>query len=406
MYIERNIEKKINNFIQDKEIIAIIGPRQVGKTTTVNKCLNELKNKKINRISFEDRKTLAIFEENIEAFIELNVKGYDILFIDEVQYVKNSGKNLKFIYDNYKIKIIITGSSAVELSLNSIKYLVGRIVVFQMQSLTFEEFLRYKNKDLYNIMRKKLFSKEIYNELKIYLKEFINFGGYPRIVLENNISKKKELLKNIYNTYLLKEISEILQFKENRIIERLSKFLALQIGGVINYQDLCAKVGCSLYELKNSLYILEKTFILSFAENFHSNKQTELVKSPKIFFYDLGLRNLILNSFDEELISGNLYESFLASEILKRDIKLKYWRTKSGAEVDFVFEEGSSITAVEVKSYLNNNSVEKSMRSFIDNYPNCSAFIISLDYKDERIVNNVNVLFLSYFEFLVRKNFE
>ncbi len=400
MYIQRNIEEKINSFIEDREIIAIIGPRQVGKTTTVNKCLSELKKKKINRISFEDRSILSLFEENIDAFIEINVVGYDILFIDEVQYSKNSGKNLKFIYDNYKIKIIITGSSAVELSLNSIKYLVGRIVVFEMQSLSFDEFLRYNNISLFNVINKKLFSQEIYNNLKIELKEYINYGGYPRIVIEKDKNKKKELLKNIYNTYLLKEVSEILQFKENRIIERLSKFLALQIGGIINYQDLCAKVGCTLYDIKNALYILEKTFIISFAENFHSNKQTELVKSPKVFFYDLGIRNQILNSFDDELIPGNIYEGFIASEMLKREIRLKYWRTKSGAEVDFVIEKGNKLKAIEVKTYLNNNSVEKSMRSFIETYPNSKPFIISLNYKDERIIDNNKVLFISYYEFL------
>ncbi len=402
MYIKRELEEKFNDFLNDKEIIGIIGPRQAGKTTLINHCLDKLDERsvKINRISFENQKIASVFEENIEAFIEQYVKGFDIVFIDEVQYVKNSGKNLKFIFDtNQKIKLIISGSSATELSLQSIKYLVGRIIIFELQSLSFEEFLSYKNEKLFNVYKKNLFSVEIINQINEYVKEYLLYGGYPRVVIEKNFGKKKEILKNIFNTYILKEVLEILQYKENRIIERLVKFLALQIGGIMSYDDLSSKVGVSIYDIKNALYILEKTFICSYASNFHTNKQTELIKSPKVFFYDLGLRNVILNSFEEELIDGDLYENFIATQLLRKDTKLKYWRTKSKAEVDFIIEKGKNLIGIEVKTYLKSNNVEKSMRSFIQKYLPKECFILSLNYKDKRKIGNTQIYFLSYIEF-------
>ena len=403
MYIKRELEKNINDFLYDKEILAVIGSRQVGKTTLINKCLDKLKDKNINRLSFDDLEISMLFKENIKAFIEKYVKGYDIVFIDEIQYIKDSGQKLKFIYDTIdKVKLIISGSSATEMSIQSIKYLVGRIIVFELQTLSFKEFLRYKDEKLYNICVKQLFSSQIIIETNRYIVEYILFGGYPRVVLENNLSKKKEILKNIFNTYLLKEISEILKYKNIRVIEKLVKFLASQIGGIINYQDLSAKVDISIYEIKNALYILEKTFICSYASNYHSNKQTELVKSPKVFFYDLGLRNVVLNLFEEDAITGNMYENFIASQLIRNNIKLKYWKTKSHAEVDFIIENGIDIKGIEVKSYLKKDVVEKSMRSFIEKYKPTECIILSKSYKNKREINNIGVLFLPYIIYLFK----
>lgn len=403
MYIQRTIEKKINSYLKDKEIIGIIGPRQAGKTTLINRILDNIKNKKINRITFENLSLARLFDENIEAFIESEITGNDILFIDEFQYVKNGGQKLKYIFDTIpNIKIIISGSSATELSIQSIKYLVGRIIVFNLFTLSFEEYLEYKNEKLFNICKKQLFSNEIYNQLKKYLEEYILFGGYPRVVLEKDLIKKKEILKNIFNTYLLKEISEILKYKESRIIETTVKFLSSQIGGVLNYDDLSGKVGVSVYEIKNILNILDKTFISTLALNFHTNKQTELIKSPKIFFYDLGFRNVVINLFEKDLITGEMYENFIASELIRKNMDLRYWRTKSGAEVDFIYEKANQTIPIEIKSYLKSDNVEKSFRSFITKYSPKIGFILSTNYNNERKIENTNIYFLNYIEFIFK----
>ena len=141
MYIRRQLEEKINKYLHTREIVAVIGPRQSGKTTLLKHIYNNLKNAIF--LDFEDRDILELFNEDIKSFIELYVKKYDYTFIDEFQYAKAGGEKLKYIYDNYKTKIIISGSSASELTIQSVKYLVGRIFIFNLYPCSFEEFLNY-----------------------------------------------------------------------------------------------------------------------------------------------------------------------------------------------------------------------------------------------------------------------
>lgn len=402
-YIKRDLEAELEKYMSFKEIIAVIGPRQAGKTTIINNILDKIKNKKINKISFENFKSLNLFEEDIDNFIKKEIDGYDIVFIDEVQYSKNSGQKLKYIYDTKNVKLIISGSSATELSIHSIKYLVGRIFIFELQTLSFGEFLRFKNERLYNIYLKNDYKKVILDEINSLILEYIKYGGYPRVVLMKEEKDKILVLENIFNTYMLKEISEILQFKENHLIEKLLKFLASQIGGVINYTDLSVKTGIEYRELKNNLNILEKTFITYYLLNFHTNKQTEIVKSPKIYFYDFGMRNIILNNFNIENSLGDvgkLYENFIVLELLKNKQKIKFWRTKTKAEVDLIVEKDGKLIPIEVKSKINSNIVEKSFRSFIEKYSPERGYILSLDYNDKRVVDLCEINFLSFASFL------
>ena len=159
MYIKRFLEEDIRKYIGKREIIAVIGPRQSGKTTLLRHFYENFKNAVF--LDFEDRQTLELFSEDIISFVELYVKKHDYVIIDEFQYAKNGGKNLKYIYDNCKTKIIISGSSASELSIQSIKFLVGRIFVFTLYPFSFGEYLIYKNKDLYNLWLRKKISRQI-----------------------------------------------------------------------------------------------------------------------------------------------------------------------------------------------------------------------------------------------------
>jgi len=403
MYIKRELEEKVLKYLDVKEILAIIGPRQAGKTTLIRNCLDKLTNKKINKISFDEFSILEEFENNLEDFIERRIKGFDIVFIDEIQYCKNSGQKLKYIYDTFKdLKLIISGSSATELSINSIKYLVGRIFVFELWTLSFNEFLRFKDEKLYNLFLKNEYGINALNDINKYLIEYISYGGYPRVVLSNNIEEKKEVLKNIYNTYILKEIKEILQYKESHLISNLVKNLSIQVGGIINYNELSAKTGIGFIELKNALNILEKTYICKSIKNFHTNKQIELVKSPKVYFYDLGFRNCVLNNYDVLLMNnlGELYENFIFIQYGNK-YELKYWRTKGKAEVDFIFEkQANELIPIEIKSKINSDVVEKSFRSFIDIYTPKEGYILSLDYGNKRDINECKIEFLPFVKFI------
>jgi len=378
MYIQRTIENKIKGVLNRKEIIAVVGARQVGKTTTIHHILDSLLNKKINKLSFDDITTKSLFEEDIESFIELHVKNYDILFIDEIQYVKESGKILKFIYDTQKIKIIVSGSSATELSIQSIKHLVGRVFIFTLYPFSFEEYLRAEKPDLLDVYMLGNYKQTITKELNKHKQSFILYGGYPAVVLEKDTRIKEEILRNIYNTHLLREIRDLLHLAENDKLVKLLKILVLQTGNIINYTDLSQETGFSQPTLKKYLTILEQTFICQRVKPFFTNKKKELVKNPKIYFIDFGFRNACLNNFSTQRTDvGMVQEQFVFTEFLKKDMQLKFWQTKSKAEVDFIIEKNNKQYPLEIKTMLTKAKTTRSFMNFLQEYKPEKSFILS-----------------------------
>ncbi|MBI5392353.1 ATP-binding protein [Candidatus Woesearchaeota archaeon] len=406
MYIPRDLEKEIKKYLSVKEIIAVTGARQCGKTTLILNLLKQLKDKKsIKMISFDDIKALSLFENDLDSFCQLYVKNNDIIFIDEVQYAKESGKKLKYIYDNFPIKIIISGSSSSELSIQSLKYLVGRIFIFSLYPFSFKEFLLAQNPSLVPLYEKARYGVEITTELNRYLEEFILFGGYPRVVLAKNKEEKIIVLRNIINTYLLREIKEVLGLKEDFKLLKLIKSLSLQIGNLVNYNELSSLSELSYPDVKNYFNILEKTFICSLMLPFKSNKRTELVKNPKVYFYDLGFRNSIIDNFSVERVDiGGMYENFIFSELVKNNFTPKYWRTKSKAEVDFILEEKEEIIPIEIKVNLSETNLTRSFQSFLEKYHPSAGFICSSHFENELKVSHCKVYFIPHVKLLQRLN--
>lgn len=379
MYINRFLEKELTKYLSKREIIAVLGARQCGKTTLLKHVFAGLKNALF--LDFGDRETLELFNEDIKSFIELYVKPYNYLFIDEFQYAKEGGKNLKYIYDNYKTKIVISGSSISGLSVHSIKYLVGRVFVFNLYPFSFEEYLSYKEPLLYNeVYLKRKLTRPVIERIMPHFNEFCIFGGYPRVILTDDKEEKEIVLRNIYNTYFLKEIKEILNLPDDYKLSKLITSLALQIGSIINYNELSDITGFKYKELLSNINILEKTFICLRSRPFYTNKRTELVKAPKIFFLDNGFRNIVLKNFQQLKMrqdKGGLYENFIATEIAKKGVEVRYWRTKSKAEVDFVVEEKGAVIPVEVKSGLKKPKFTKSFLSFLSSYKPKRGLVLS-----------------------------
>ena len=206
------------------------------------------------------------------------------------------------------------------------------------------------------------------------------FRSYPRVVLSDDKSEKEVILTNIYNTYFLKEIKEILNLPEDYKLSKLIHALSLQIGNIINYKELSDITGFNHKDLMKYINIIEKTFIFTRSVPFHTNKRTELVKSPKAFFLDSGFRNIVIKNFhpiENRPDKGSLYENFASSELLKAGIELKYWRTKSMAEVDFIIEKNGQTIPVEIKSSLGRPSFTKSFLSFLEKYKPKKSFVLS-----------------------------
>lgn len=391
MYIQRDLESTLQKYVQQKEIIAVIGPRQSGKSTLLLHLLEKLPDTHI--ISFDDLEVLNLFEHDTKAFIELHIKKYQYVLIDEVQYSKNSGKILKYIYDTGSTKLFLSGSSATEFSLQSLRFLVGRIFVFYLYPLSFSEFIRYKNNGLFALLEQSHFKTPTVEQLNTLLDEFVRYGGYPRVVLAGDAEEKKIVLKNIYNTYFLREIKEILQVSEDYKLSLLLKALSLQTGNMLNYTELCQLSGFSYSELRQHLNILEKTFICSLLRPFHTNKRTELVKNPKVYFFDTGFLNVVIPNFSPDRTDqGALYENFVYTELLKKGFIPKYWRTKAKAEVDFIIEQNNLPIPIEVKS--NSDKLTRSYQSFLDTYQPRQGFLVSRFTSGKEQVGKTSIRFL------------
>jgi predicted AAA+ superfamily ATPase len=398
IYIERELEQKISKYLGRKEIIAIVGARQCGKTTLMKHIFGSLENAKF--ISFDDRDVLELFSGDTKLFIKKYVEGTDFLFIDEFQYAKEGGKTLKFIYDTCDTKMIISGSSVAELSVQSIKFLVGRIFVFTLSPLSFGEFLRYEDKDLHEAFSRRGLTKASIDMINRIYDKHITYGGYPAVALAETDEEKKDVLKNIFNTYLLREIKEIMQISDDYKISKLIKALSLQVGSLVNYNELSQLTGFEYYELVKYLNVLKKTFVCIESRPFFRNKRKELVKAPRIYLLDCGFRNAAINNFGDlgtRADRGALNENFVASEIFKSGSSLQYWRTKAGAEVDFVVERDGLIIPVEVKTVLKEEKYTRSFRNFIIDYKPKKGAILSRSFARESKLDGSEISFAPLF---------
>jgi hypothetical protein len=399
IYIPRLLDGKLRKFLSAPEVIAIVGARQVGKTTLMKRLYEDLPGPK-GFLDFEDPELVALFEEDIKAFAQLYVKAKRYLFIDEFQHTRQGGKLLKYLYDNSNTKFIISGSSSLDLTVRA-AYLVGRIFVFELFPLSFAEFLSYKSPELLPILKERisggnLISNPLHVRLSACFEEFSVWGGYPRVAIAQDEEEKTEVLKNILVTYLLKDIRGFFRLASESSLQKLIKALALQIGSLIKYSELSQISDLRYTVLKEHLSILEETYILKLVRPFFTNKRLEITKNPKVYFVDTGLRNYLSQDFrgwKHRTDIGYLIENVVATELMKREVPLNFWRTKSKGEVDFIVPAHDHVIPLEVKSGVV-KSVGKSFLSFIKKYRPVKGYILHAGLPQERIFNGTNVQFV------------
>lgn len=417
MYVERELTAKIKPFLQRKEAISIVGPRQAGKTTLVKHLTDELQTegKKVKFITFEKKADLALFQNSIEDFKEI-ASQFDCVVIDEFQYAKDGGQKLKYLFDTTNIKFIVTGSSSLELRSQTGKYMVGRIFDFELLPFSFREYLSLEDPEIFILLSKKFdsnvvfdfninqgFGKEINERISGWLEKYVVYGGYPAVATSKTTIEKEKILESISDNYLLKEIRGLLNLETEDELIRLQKFLAAQIGNLIKYEELSNVSNLTNKELMKHLNILEKTYIINLIKPFFTNKRTELTKNPKSYFIDLGMRNYLLGDFRPLAIrndAGSVMENYALSNLQKiyPAQAFKYWRTKSKAEVDFIIENGVDIIPVEIK-YSSKKIIGKSLHSFIEKFKPAKAIVLTKDFLAEETIKNCKVQFipLGYF---------
>ncbi len=391
-YVKRDLEDSLKKYLTLPQILAIVGPRRSGKTTL----LKHLQSQFLDSLylSFEDQKILYLFQWDIDNFAELYVKKHPLLFIDEFHYASEGGKQLKYLFDFFPDKkIIISGSSSLDLMVKAVKYLVGRIVSFQLLPFSFREFLRARSPDLLTIAERGDLKGDspLHDTLRKLWEEYVRFGGYPEVVLQPDPEIKKKLLEGIYNTYLLREIRDIAGLSDDFKFVRLLQALALQIGNMISFNELAIISGYDYRTLKSRLNLLQKTFVIDLLSPFFRNKQTEIVKNPKVYFFDTGLRNLIIDNFQRMELrpdQGAICENFVYNMLQREEMRCYFWRTKNRQEIDFIIEEEEKIIPIEVKSSAVQQKIPRAFYSFRQKYKFEKGYLLSLSSEREIVSLN------------------
>lgn len=409
--IKRTIFKALKEHLKQKEITLITGPRQAGKTTLML-LLKEFLDKNGEKTVFlnldiESDRHFFDSQENLVRKIILEIgknKGY--VFIDEIQRKGNAGLFLKGIYDmNLPYKFIVSGSGSLELKEKIHESLAGRKRIFEVATLSFDEFVNFKTGNRYEEKLIDFFDLEK-EKSKAYLEEYLNFGGYPKVVLAEEFIEKKKIIDEIYRSYLEKDISFLLGVKNLEAFGKLMKIIAAQTGNLVNVAELSSTLDISMPTVNDYLWYLEKTFIIGKITPYFKNIRKEITKAPVYYFYDTGLRNYALDRFGNIKDSGDFGFLFqnIVYNILKETIrfssrKIHFWRTKDGAEVDFIIDDGNKIIPIEVKyADLKKEEITRSMRNFMTKYAPRRAFVITPAFDKKIILAGTEILFIPFYK--------
>ncbi|MFC1485070.1 ATP-binding protein [bacterium] len=415
MYKIRFLEKKLIDSIKKPYITILLGARQTGKTSLLKQIKNTLSDYKSLFIDLDIFENKQIFSSYNEVLRYLKFNGLEdnkkfILFLDEFHTVSGINKILKNLYDNNSnIKIFATGSSSLDIIKKIKESLAGRKSIFHLYPLSFREFLHFKDEDLENKLiniNYKNIPENIQKILINYVKDFCIFGGYPEVVLSGSKSDKIEILRNIFDLFIKKDLIENLRIKNPFSALNILKFLAINTGQLINYNQICATNHIDISTLKHYLYLLSETFTIQIIPPFYSNKNKEIIKMPKIYFHDPGARNYFLNNFsgfDFRTDNSFLVENFVCAEFLKNKevlSNIKYWRDKNGREIDFILEKENKISAYEIKyKKIVNKKDLSNLLYFKKMYPKAKIHLVNVNKNNDLPVQISQCM---YFEIMTK----
>ena len=385
----RKIVDEINKFIPTRDIVVLHGARQVGKTYILLYLQNMLRDagRSTYYMDLEDSRLINIIDSGVDVFIRhLKEEGVNpgkkgqkiFVLIDEIQYLANPSPFLKLIADHHpEIKLIVSVSSSFNIKKKFSDSLVGRTVNFEIYPLSFEEFLLFKQ---YHFPAEKIFTLKKINELRQLYKEYILNGGYPKITLTADKKMKEKYLQQIIDTYLKKDIRDLAEIKDINKFNRLLETLASQTGQLLNIVELSNTCKIAKQTVEHYLFLLEQTYILRLVRPFSSNLRSELSKTPKIFFYDTGLAQMLwLKELPKEPLS-QIFETSIFSELLKKygPEKIFFWRTTDKKEIDFILKYNNKTLPIEVK--INFSQAQLSaIRYFNEKYRGKNFKIIGLN---------------------------
>ena len=373
--IQRDLKTVLDSKIGKGKVLLLIGPRQVGKTTLLKNMLESVSTeKKVQFWNCDESDVRQFLSEANSAKLKSFIGNSDFIVIDEAQRVKDIGLTIKLLHDSFpNVQLAVTGSSSLDLSNSINEPLTGRKFEYNLFPFSTNELVNHTS--MLEEMRQ--------------LSNRLVYGFYPDVV--NNPGEEKEILTNIVNSYLYKDVFEFQDIRKSSVIEKLVQALALQVGSEVSFNELGNLLGIDSITVQRYVDLLEKAYVIFHIRSYSRNVRNELKKSIKIYFYDNGVRNSVISNFspvDLRSDIGALWENFLISERIKNNVyhnknaKYYFWRTTQKQEIDFIEEVEQNLFAYEFK-YNPKKAKTKCPLTFSNNYPNVPFNVItSENYMD------------------------
>lgn len=358
-YFNRKIMPELESHMKFKQATIVTGIRRSGKTTLVKKLLEKIDSDNKIYLDLELISNRMLFNEsNYENVLTALKNTHSLrtdkklyIALDEIQFVKNTPSIVKYLYDNYDIKFILTGSSTYYMKNLFSESLSGRKKIFELYTLDFSEFLEFKNENPEISDFKTVDYSEFYfNKFKNYYDEFIKFGGIPDVVLSEDVNQKKDILNDILDSYLKIDIKNFLDFQNYDSVYKILKLLSSRAGSkldvlkIANASDLSRTTIAGYIELFEGTYLIKKLPVLS------NNPDREISKTSKIYFHDNGILNIL-----SDVSGGVQFENAVFNQ-LKTKGDLRYYSLKSGREIDFILNREISL---ETKEYCGDFDVKR-----------------------------------------------
>jgi hypothetical protein len=360
--IKRVLTTKIAERIGRGKAIILIGARQVGKSTTFNELMHELKTPVLS-LNCDDPAVLEALTDVSASELDRLVGNNKVIMIDEGQRLNDIGMLVKRIVDNYSdVQVLVTGSSSLDLRNQLNEPMTGRKYEFTMYPVSTEE----------------LYNTEGYMRAKQLLDFRLIYGSYPDVLMHP--SEARELIMGLSDSYLYKDILELDSVRKSELLRKLLIALALQVGSEVSYNEVAKTIGSDSRTVERYIDLLEKCFVIYRLYGLNRNMRNELKKTKKVLFYDNGIRNAILNNFAPTNLRtdmGALWENFFIMERIKmnayngRYANYYFWRTTDQKEIDFIEESDGAFTIFEMKWNPRKGNV-KFPKAFLENY-NCTA---------------------------------
>jgi len=368
-YYKRAVLAEFRKKLLPNKVLVLLGARRVGKTALIKNYLETIPADSYLQLNGEDIDDANLLKERSVSNYKRLLANVNLLVIDEAQNIPDIGKILKLIVDSINgIKIIATGSSVFDLSNKLGEPLVGRKNTIYLFPLAQMEFANHEN----------------YKETTQKLEERLLFGSYPELEQYPDWKDKINYLKEVINSYLLKDILVFEGIKQSNKIMDLLKLIAFQLGQEVSLQELARQLGISKNTVESYLDLLSKVFVVYKVPGFSRNLRKEITKSNRWYFYDNGIRNCIISNFnrlDNRTDIGALWENYLAAERIKyqnytqKNVTNYFWRTYDQQELDWLEEENGNISGYEFK--WNENRKSKIPTAFAKAYPEASFEVIN-----------------------------